>query len=423
MNKLIIVGNGFDLAHGLPTSYQDFVTDFWKNLQENQENELTRKIVNFNREYDTLFNYKKSEIKSFSDFELHLQQYCKKNDLSIDLEQLTVKDKNNTLVFRIENELFRLLCQASISNWCTIEKKYYEILKSLAFEEKNCYQKDIQTLNQEFEDIKLLLHDYLKRNVVDAFDFSSSPIENDEILKFFNVKYQKLNTNPNNELFLEFPPEDHEALIEDDKELNSKLGLRPHSLFLDFNYTPTATNYVKEINSLNEIHYGTASIIKIHGEIRSEDNPIQIGYGDEMDKDYKEIENNADDYYIDHIKSFQYLHNSNYKKLINWIESGKFQVFIFGHSCGLSDRTLLNTIFENHNCRSIKIFYHKSDKGDNYTELTHNLCKIFTEKGMMRSKVVDKAICVELPQTIRFKEKRKLVSIERFGLQPIVLNK
>lgn len=410
MNKLIIVGNGFDLAHGLPTSYQDFVDDFWKNLQYNLKKEITRKIVTVNCEHYNLFDFNTSEIKSFSDFVEHLNFYCADNNLTIDTEHLTVKDKNNTIIFSFENELFRLLSQSSITNWCTIEKKYYEILKSLVCEEKNCYQNDIQTLNKEFEDIKLLLQDYLKKNVVDAFDFADAPIGNEEILHFFNVKYQKLNANPDSELFLEFPPEDHEALIQDDKELTSKIGLRPHSLFLDFNYTPTASNYVKQINSLNEIHYGTASIIKIHGEVGSEDNPIKIGYGDEMDDDYKKIENAPDDYYIDNIKSFQYMRNSNYKKLINWIESGKFQVLIFGHSCGLSDRTLLNTIFENHNCRSIKIFYHKDDKADNYTELTHNLSKIFTKKEMMRSKVVDKAICVELPQTIRFNKKGKVHS-------------
>ena len=35
MNKLVIIGNGFDLAHGLPTSYKDFFNDFWKNLKLN----------------------------------------------------------------------------------------------------------------------------------------------------------------------------------------------------------------------------------------------------------------------------------------------------------------------------------------------------------------------------------------------------
>ncbi len=407
MNKLIIVGNGFDLAHGLPTSYQDFVDDFWKNLRENLEKGITKRIVTINCADYNLFDYGKTEVKCFSDFVEHLKFYCANHKLHIDTEYLTVKDKNNSIIFSFENELFRLLSNTSITNWCTVEKQYYEILKSLVFEEKNCYQKGIQTLNKEFEDIKLLLQDYLKKNVVDAFDFTDTPIGNEEILRFFNVKYQKLNTNPDNQLFLEFPPEDHEALIQDDNELTSKIGQRPHSLFLDFNYTPTVSNYVKQINSRNETHYGKASVIKIHGEIGSEENSIKIGYGDEMDEDYKKIENTPDDYYINNIKSFQYMHNSNYKKLINWIETRKFQVFIFGHSCGLSDRTLLNTIFQNHNCRSIKIFYHKNENTDNYTELTHNLSKLFTEKEMMRLKVVDKAICLELPQKIRFKEKKR----------------
>ena len=39
MNKLVIVGNGFDLAHGLPTSYNYFIDDFWKCLKENYEKE------------------------------------------------------------------------------------------------------------------------------------------------------------------------------------------------------------------------------------------------------------------------------------------------------------------------------------------------------------------------------------------------
>ncbi|TXD74537.1 hypothetical protein ESU54_02810 [Aequorivita antarctica] len=84
----------------------------------------------------------------------------------------------------------------------------------------------------------------------------------------------------------------------------------------------------------------------------------------------------------------------------------KFQVYIFGHSCGLSDRKLLNTIFENSNCRSIKIFYHKNGNGDNYTELTQNISRHFNKKALMREKIVDKTLSVELPQNIRFTEKK-----------------
>ena len=30
MNRIILIGNGFDLAHGMPTSYNDFINDYWK---------------------------------------------------------------------------------------------------------------------------------------------------------------------------------------------------------------------------------------------------------------------------------------------------------------------------------------------------------------------------------------------------------
>ena len=35
MNRIILIGNGFDLAHGLKTSYRDFIDDYWKTFIEN----------------------------------------------------------------------------------------------------------------------------------------------------------------------------------------------------------------------------------------------------------------------------------------------------------------------------------------------------------------------------------------------------
>lgn len=31
MNRIILIGNGFDLAHGLPTSYRHFMDWYWDN--------------------------------------------------------------------------------------------------------------------------------------------------------------------------------------------------------------------------------------------------------------------------------------------------------------------------------------------------------------------------------------------------------
>ena len=139
-------------------------------------------------------------------------------------------------------------------------------------------------------------------------------------------------------------------------------------------------------------------------------NLINFGFGDEMDDNYKLIENINENEYLKNFKSFQYLQNSNYSNLLSYIDSDKFQVLIMGHSCGLSDRTLLNTIFEHNNCRSIKVYYHQwEDKvtkelKDNYTEITQNISRHFNKKKLMREKIVNKTLCKPLPQ-IQLKKK------------------
>ena len=71
-----------------------------------------------------------------------------------------------------------------------------------------------------------------------------------------------------------------------------------------------------------------------------------------------------------------------------------------GHSCGNSDRTLLNTIFEHKNCISIKPYYHKRKKDgkDNYLDIVQNISRNFTDMKLMRDRVVNKTYCEPLPQ-------------------------
>mgnify|MGYP006354146053 FL=1 len=34
MNRIVLIGNGFDLAHGLKTSYADFINWYWEQLKK-----------------------------------------------------------------------------------------------------------------------------------------------------------------------------------------------------------------------------------------------------------------------------------------------------------------------------------------------------------------------------------------------------
>jgi hypothetical protein len=84
--------------------------------------------------------------------------------------------------------------------------------------------------------------------------------------------------------------------------------------------------------------------------------------------------------------------------LTRFIESNEFQVYTLGHSCGLSDRTMLNMIFEHHNCRSIKIFYHDAGTRNNYTQITEEISRHFVDKKMMRKKIVPFTMSRPMPQ-------------------------
>ena len=60
---------------------------------------------------------------------------------------------------------------------------------------------------------------------------------------------------------------------------------------------------------------------------------------------------------------------------------------------------MFKEIFEHNNCISIKIFYHTREDGINdYTDKTHEIYRHFTNKNMMRNKVVNEQYCTEMPQ-------------------------
>lgn len=163
-------------------------------------------------------------------------------------------------------------------------------------------------------------------------------------------------------------------------------------MLLNFNYTEVADKYG---------YLKVASTNHIHGDLNNP-NSIIFGYGDELDEGYKDFLKQSDNDCLKNIKSIKYLESGNYRNLLQFIESAPYQVYIMGHSCGNSDRTLLNTLFEHKNCVSIKPYYYQKDDGsDNYLEIAQNICRNFTDMKLMRDRVVNKMFCEPLPQYIK----------------------
>ncbi len=161
-------------------------------------------------------------------------------------------------------------------------------------------------------------------------------------------------------------------------------------MLLNFNYTNTADFYFPDHPSF--------ILNNIHGKLTKPENVI-FGYGDESDDEYENLKKMNDNEYLRHIKTSRYLETTKYRDLLSFIESGPFQVVIMGHSCGLSDRTMLNTLFEHSNCVSIKPYYYVNEQGkDNYLDIVQNISRNFTNPKLMRDRVVNKTFCEPLPQ-------------------------
>lgn len=124
----------------------------------------------------------------------------------------------------------------------------------------------------------------------------------------------------------------------------------------------------------------------IHGSLNNPESII-FGYGDDSNKHYQDLEDEDNEEYLKNIKAFHYPNEPHYIDLINALYEQEFDVFVIGHSLGLSDRVLLKTIFEHENCKAIKLF-HRGSKASQFSKRVA-LSRHFSDKIKMRSKIVD----------------------------------
>ena len=128
MNRLVIIGNGFDLAHGLPTSYRDFIDDFWRNFKDNYKSVEYQDIVITHDHYN---GYLSNEtIKNFKDFKTNLQEYCVDNRHDFN-EKMVIASNNFNVIFQFSNDFFKEINNKNSENWVDIENEYYRLLKKI----------------------------------------------------------------------------------------------------------------------------------------------------------------------------------------------------------------------------------------------------------------------------------------------------
>lgn len=421
MNRIILVGNGFDLAHGLKTSYADFIDWYWD-----------KRIFDLHDNYSKVSKDILCTITSLSDntwqYFYWLNQSVLHSTPGKEVIKQLLADKAN---YQITKSDFFSMISSSDPQWSNIENTYYRLLfPFIGNSFFPYYDNKPKELNEELAYVRTLLIKYLKtvqencisdeivyldiieklyapfkprdisigaklewkRFVDERFKFDSNirwddVSDWDELLEAFDVKDRKQSKQEIKQFIKSYQEQVGYMGIESivKHEFPGHFLLPNRIMLLNFNYTNTADLYLRK-NERFVINH-------IHGNLNEPDSVI-FGYGDELDENYKKMLEKNDNEYLRNIKSVKYLESSNYRNLLEFMESSPYQIFIMGHSCGNSDRTLLNTLFEHRNCVSIKPFYHKWDDGtDNYMELVQNISRNFTDMKLMRDRVVNKTFC------------------------------
>ncbi len=316
--QLFLIGNGFDLAHGIPTSYNDLVNWYGE--------ELIKKLREVKTVDDDFF---KTSLSVPLGGGAYSTRDCPSNFSQL-LESGYAKSKSDFFT--------ELLAYYRKGNWVDIEGFYFEKLKKIAEIPKGKINPEerlnrVKSLNHQFQSIQNLLSSYL--------------------------------TTLNEKV----------TLIPEFIDMFKTTSSDDRNLFLTFNYTNTIDDY------LNHLKYSkNAEIVNIHGKLNTENNPVIFGYGDQHDEIYSTLENFNQNEFLEYIKYPKYTLSDGFQKLSKFINAPHrtYDVHIIGHSCGLSDRTLLKEVLENSNCKRIFI-HHFPDRKD-FTRKATELTRHFSDK-------------------------------------------
>jgi len=374
INKLILVGNGFDLSLGLETSYEDFLFWYFKDFvlasfRSKQRLRGDSGNLFYHHHQDELFLLNNKTNYSFTEHEL--DAFITAMDSFEKIKNYILKGPHS-FNYRFKSNLLKKIFEDSLQSWVDIERSYFELLKKCI----NNQYTEITNLNDELIQLKKLLHRYLNQ-----LDDSSSL--NSRYTFHYGKQFSK--TIEKNEII--------EPSLTGENIVTEKL------FFLNFNYTNTIHNVIDSSTLNNSREFKDIIVSHIHSSLKDTPESLVFGYGDEMDLEYKKIEELNDNRYFEGIKSFKYTENSRCRDLLRFLNSDDYQVVIYGHSCGLSDRVMLNEIFEHERCKSIKIFYY--DKKE-FVNKTMDISRHFTDNQMMRKKIVEYNEIDVIPQYSTF---------------------
>lgn len=363
--NILVIGNGFDLAHGLPTKYTDFlcfIDEFVHYIKSGGMNDIIHKdengikarvyIVNLSKKSATDILARKiiEELQSLINDNFWVEYF---NDIQIKENWIDFESEISKVIQSLDNVMHRM------TDTCSIDDNIIDISNEFLKNEYSKYTFTIQSFNVDtsgscesitFKQIRNRLLDDLNK-LIRAFEI---------YLTEYVEKIQISKISP-----------DIAALKIDH--------------IISFNYTTIFPKLYKITNRIGEVDTETFDYIHGKADIGNtiETNNMVLGIDEYLPDDRK----NKDTEFIAFKKYYQRIYKGTGSKYKNWIDEiredrkeiekragkeiptqipfkqciGKHHLlYIFGHSLDVTDKDILKDLILNDNVKTT-IFYHNKE--------------------------------------------------------------
>lgn len=392
--NILVIGNGFDLAHGLPTKYTDFL-EFIKSIKQTLDKGEFSKID---------WGDTDSEVKNLL---IHNKGNVQKNFFSHKQDWEDLLNDNIWIDYFLQNQMYQK------ENWIDFESEISNIIQSLDNDMKSnddsldddVYKCSNFYLNSKFcnfiDEMKPIMHTYRKVR--------------DELLDGLNKLIRAF------EIYLA----EYVEKIDIQKRSPDIDGLEV-DFILSFNYThifsklyDVSSQSKKEIADPFDYIHGEANINKT-----VETNNMVLGIDEYLPEDRR----NKETEFIAFKKFYQRIYRqtgSEYKKWIEIIKNKvqeiddkvkkqypvqmpynkipyicRNQLFIFGHSLDITDKDVLRDLILNDNVYTTIFYLNKDVMGQQIA----NLVKVIGQDELIRRTGGS-------TKTIEFKQQQNMVEI------------
>lgn len=380
--KILLIGNGFDLAHGLPTSYKDFL-DFCKMVRElytypiidNEYNQ--KKLIDWNTDKTIKSKLLECYENRKNCFEDKITTQCK------ELDELYDCIKENVWInYFLERE------KSIGENWIDFESEISNVVQAIETL-KGYIERDEDVLKIKDTKQKTIIYflKIAKKSLQDVFNLKRI----DGFIEDISIELDKLIRSL--EIYIcKFVNE-----IDIIKENDDIKTITPDYV-LSFNYSNT---YERIYGQSKEVTYDY-----IHGKADIENNVDTCNLVLGIDE-YLEDDKNDKLEFIAFKKFYQRIYKSTDSTYMKWVEQIKkypevnHNLFIFGHSLDKTDRDILKLLICNDNVTT-KIYYYRKNKNDKKElgKLIKNLVRIMGQDELISRTMGEHKTIEFIPQTV-----------------------